>query len=584
MVLFCIHPVFPEVVGVGFNLFRIGVGTFLAITHIINVTIMQKYIIGIDTGGTFTDAVLLDKYSAKVLATAKKSTTHFALEKGIGEALGELLRTSGVATIDIDTVAISSTLATNSVVENKGARVAVIVVGYVRHFKLPVKAVVFVKGGHTIQGKEEEPLDIEYLVSLIHGLKNEVDAYAVCSAMSMINPTHELVVEKAIGMLDPKPVFCSHRISKLTGMHERAATAGLHAKLMPVMSDFIQGVEKAMSGLNLSCPAVVIGGNGQALESKRAVAEAGMTVTSGPACTAHFGAAQTKENALVIDVGGTTTDIAMVENGHPLLAVDGCQIGLWKTHVEAVDMHTMGIGGDSHVHIGERGELSIGPGRVTPLAMAGDAYNRPADWLGTDTRSRLIVLRPETRHLVPDSELNTLLREAGQLTPATIRERTGLGGIPLDVQLEHLARKQLIFECGFTPTDALHVLGKIDLGNRQIAIEGATILGLALGISAAAFAKLVLEHTEELIENMIIDYVIQRSWQNSLAGFISSRKNHPVLGVDFSIKIPLIGIGAAARFLLPGVAERLRTTVTFPENCEVGNAIGAAMIGLAAAQ
>ncbi len=544
---------------------------------------MKKFIIGIDTGGTYTDAVLLESQSGKILAKAKVPTTHFDLARGTGEALIKLLSKGGAAPEDISSVCISSTLATNSVVENKGARVAVIVIGYVHHFELPVKAVVFVKGGHTIDGKEEESLDIEYLITLVGGLKNEVDAYAVCSAMSMKNPTHELVTEKAIAMLDPKPVFCSHRISKLTGMHERAATAGLHAKLMPVMGDFIAGVEKAMASLHLNCPALVIGGNGLALGTERAVAEAGMTVASGPACTAHFGALQTDKDALVIDVGGTTTDIAIVENGRPLLASDGCRIGLWKTHVEAVDMHTAGIGGDSHVHIGERGELSIGPNRVTPLAMAGNVNFSPGDWLGVDTRSRLIVLRPEAMHLTPDSELTALLRDTGRLTPATIRERTGLGGIPLDVELEHLTRKQLIFECGFTPTDALHVLGQIDLGDRQAAIAGAEILGRAIGVSGTDFAKLVLGRTEELIENMIIDYVIQRSWQNSLAGFISSRKNHPVLGVEFSIKIPLIGIGAASRYLLPKVAERLRTTVTFPENCEVGNAIGAAMIGLTTA-
>jgi N-methylhydantoinase A/oxoprolinase/acetone carboxylase beta subunit len=545
---------------------------------------MNKYIIGIDTGGTFTDAVLLDRHSGKVLAKAKKPTTHFALAQGTGEALAELFAQSGAAPEDIGSVCISSTLATNSVVENKGARVAIIVIGYVRHFKLPVTAVVFVKGGHTIQGEEEEPLDLDYLVTLIEGLKKEVDAYAVCSAMSMKNPTHELVTEEAIGLIDPKPVFCSHRISRLTGMHERAATAGLHAQLMPVMDAFIKGVQKAMAALRLDCPVMVIGGNGLALEAKRAVAEAGMTVASGPACTAHFGAAQTTKNALVIDVGGTTTDIAMIENGHPLMAIDGCQVGLWKTHVEAVDMHTAGIGGDSHVHVGEGGEITIGPNRVTPLAMADDRHFRPGDWLGIDTRSRLIVLRPEARDLAPEGELTALLRECGRLTPATIRQRTGLGGIPLDVQLEHLTRKQLIFECGFTPTDALHVLGRIDIGDRQAAIEGAEILGRALGLGGAAFARLVLARTEELIEDMILDYVIRRTWQNSLAGFIASRRNHPVLDVDFSIKIPLIGIGAAAPYLLPGVATRLRTAVTFPDNGEVGNAIGAAMIGLAAAR
>ena len=543
---------------------------------------MQKYIIGIDTGGTYTDAILLESQSGKIIATTKVPTTHFDLAQGTGEALTLLLEQSGIAANAIRSVCISSTLATNSVVENKGARVAVIVIGYVRHFKLPVKAVVFVKGGHNIDGKEEEPLDLEYLVGLVQGLKNEVDAYAVCAAMSMHNPTHELVTEKAIGMLDPKPVFCSHRISKLTGMHERAATAGLHAKLMPVMGDFINGVEQAMAGLGLSCPALVIGGNGRTIEAARAVAEAGMTVASGPACTAHFGAAQTPGNALVIDVGGTTTDIAMVENGHPLMAVDGCRIGLWQTHVEAVDMRTAGIGGDSHVHVDEKGQLNIGPGRVTPLAMADLTHWAPADWLGVDNKSRLIVLRPEAMDLVPDNELTAVLRETGRATPATIRERTGLGGIPLDVQLEHLTRQQWIFECGFTPTDALHVLGKIDLGDREAALAGATILGAAMGLTPNDFAELVLARSEELIENMIIDYVIQRSWQNSLTGFINSRKNHPVLGVEFSIKIPLIGIGAAARFLLPRVAERLQTTVTFPDNCEVGNAIGAAMIGLSA--
>ena len=133
---------------------------------------------------------------------------------------------------------------------------------------------------------------------------------------------------------------------------------------------------------------MVIGGNGLGLEAQRAVAEAGMTVASGPACTAHFGAAQTSKDALVIDVGGTTTDIAMIENGHPLLAVDGCQIGLWKTHVEAVDMHTAGIGGDSHVHVGERGELSIGPTRVTPLGHGRRpaAPARPTGWESTPGR------------------------------------------------------------------------------------------------------------------------------------------------------------------------------------------------------
>jgi N-methylhydantoinase A/oxoprolinase/acetone carboxylase beta subunit len=538
---------------------------------------MQKYIIGIDTGGTFTDAVLMDKESGKVIATAKKPTTHYQLARGTGEALAELSAKSTFAPEQIEVVVVSSTLATNSVVENKGARVAIIVIGYVKQFKLPVKAVVFVKGGHTVQGREEEPLDLDYLVKLINALKTDVDAYGVCSAMSIKNPTHELVTEKAISMIDPKPVFCSHRISNLAGMQERAATAGLHAKLMPVMQEFVAGVQKAMAERNLDCPLMVVSGNGKAMAAERIISEAGLTVASGPACTAIFGSSRCESDCLVIDVGGTTTDIAMIENGHPLLTKDGCRIGQWKTHVEAVDMHTCGIGGDSHVHIDKSGKLSIGPGRVTPLSMAKE-LPPVTTWLGTEDQSKLIVLRQEAKHELPDNELTRLLREEDQLTPATIRKRTGFGGIQLNVQLEHLARKQQIFECGFTPTDALHVLGKIDIGNRNIAVAGAEILGEAMGLNAEDFSRLVVKNTEELIENLIVDYIIQHYWKNSLTNFISTRKNHPVLGVDFSIKLPLIGIGAAARYFLPEVAKNLKTTIHFPEHCEVGNAIGAAII------
>jgi len=540
---------------------------------------MPKYIIGIDTGGTYTDAVLLEKQSGKVITTAKKPTTHYQLAHGTGDVLSELFSKSAVAPEQIDTVVVSSTLATNSVVENKGARVAVIVIGYVKHFKLPVKAVIFVKGGHTIQGTEEEPLDLDYLVELVNGLKSEVDAYGVCSAMSMKNPTHELVTEKAINMLDPKPVFCSHRVSDLAGMQERAATAGLHAKLMPVMAEFVDGVQKAMAHQHLTCQLMIVGGNGKAMEAEKTVSEAGLTVASGPACTAHFGASHSDGNSLVIDVGGTTTDIAMIEGGMPLLATDGCQIGRWKTHIEAIDMRTGGIGGDSHVHIDRMGKLSIGPARVTPLSMTTE-MPPVREWLGTENCSKLIVLRPEAKNEVPENELTTLLCKKGQLTPATIREHTGLGGIPLDIQLENLARKQQIFECGFTPTDALHVLGKINIGDPTKARAGAELLGKAMNLSAEEFSRVVVRKTEELIENLIVDYIIQRYWQNSLTNFIANRNDHPVLGVNFSIKLPLIGIGAAARYFLPQVAENLRTTVSFPEHCEVGNAIGAGIIGM----
>ncbi len=538
---------------------------------------MQKYIIGIDTGGTFTDAVLIEGTSGKIIDAAKAPTTHHKLAIGTGNALQALLAKTKIAPEDVEAVGVSSTLATNSVVENKGARVGLFVIGYVKHFKLPVKAVIFVKGGHTVMGEEEEPLDIEYLVNLLTNLKDDVDAYAVCSAMSMKNPTHELVAEKAISMLDPKPVFCSHRISQQAGMQERAATAGLHAKLMPIMQEYMKGVEEALTAQNIHCPMIVISGNGQPITSRDAVEQAGLTVASGPACTAYFGSLQSGDNSLVIDVGGTTTDIAMVENGEPLLSGEGCIIGDWRTHVEAIDMFTRGIGGDSHVQIDGKGGVSLGPNRVEPLSMT--TLRVPVEeWLGHSTMSKCVGLRESGEGEESGEPVLRFLKNHGPATPAAIRSETGLGGIPLDKQLEKMSHKQLIFETGFTPTDALHVMKHLDIGDRDKAYTGAVTLGKIAGMGPEEFCEMVLRQTEEKIENLIIDYVMHRYWGTSLTNFVSTRNSHPVLGVDFSLKIPLVGIGAAASYFLPNIAKRLSTSVTFPEDYEVGNAVGAALI------
>jgi len=128
---------------------------------------MQHYIIGIDTGGTCTDAVLIEQHTKQILASAKVATTHYRLSDGISSALMTILNKSRLTPNRINAIAISTTLATNSVVEKKGARVGLFVIGYVKHFKLPVKAVIYLKGGHTIQGVEEEPLELDYLVETL---------------------------------------------------------------------------------------------------------------------------------------------------------------------------------------------------------------------------------------------------------------------------------------------------------------------------------------------------------------------------------------------------------------------------------
>ena len=542
---------------------------------------MQHYIAGIDTGGTCTDGAIINTDTRQVVATAKVSTTHYDLSQGISDVLGKILRKSGISTDQLAAASISTTLATNSIVEKKGARVGLLVIGYVKHFKLPVTAVLYFKGGHTIQGLEEEPLELEYLVETVEKLKTEVDAYAVCSAMSMKNPAHELVAEKAISMIDPKPVFCSHRASEQAGMQERAATAALHAKLMPVMQSFTAGVIKSMADLQLSCPLWMITGDGGTIGPEQAVKESGRTIASGPACTALFGAHHTDETCLVIDVGGTTTDLALIDEGRPVLSAGGGSIDSWVTHMQSVDMHTGGIGGDSLVEFHQDRSMSLGPNRVIPLSMSSETPPARA-WLGIDQASRCISLAGEDSGAaeLSDHPILKVLRQTGPSTLSFLAQKTGLSGVPLDRQLEMLNRKQLINETGFTPTDALHVVDRADFGSKKKALDGAEKLADILGITTDELCAKVLQETENRITDLVIKYIVTRSWGNSLVGFLSSHHDNPYIKTDFSLKIPLIGLGAAARYFLPGVADKLSTTVSFPPFSAVGNAVGAGLTGI----
>ena len=148
------------------------------------------YVIGIDTGGTFTDAAVLDRSSHRVVAKAKSPTTHHDLALGIARALGEALTAGDVDASRVGMVALSTTLATNAVVEGRGARVGLFMIGPTTYSDLPVTSVRYVKGGHKWSGEEEDPLEIEAILEGVDAFRGEVDAYAVCAALSMVRPTH----------------------------------------------------------------------------------------------------------------------------------------------------------------------------------------------------------------------------------------------------------------------------------------------------------------------------------------------------------------------------------------------------------
>lgn len=558
----------------------------------------QTYIIGVDAGGTYTDAVITEAASGRVIASAKRPTTHYDLSEGIRGALEAVMHASQVPPSAVSITCVSTTLATNALVEGKGADVGLFVIGFNQWMEVPAAAARFIPGGHTIQGEEQEPLGLNFVLDGLKELHGKVDAWAVCGTMSFVNPAHELVVAKAIQITGGIPVFCSHEASMRAGMKERATTACLNAQLLPVMRDFLDGMRRALDALGIAGEVLVVRGDARAMRMEEALRQAASTVASGPAATALFGAHQSQEqDALIVDVGGTTTDITIIRSGCPVIDPQGMTIGKWETHVEAVEMFTVGVGGDSFVRPARDGSFSLGPARVLPLCMAQHLPD-PAQWLGHGLNARCIVPVPG---LVPATagsaakipanlpqEAQAILRhltENGPATPGQLMRALSLAEITVDQQLARLVRLQRVSEAGFTPTDALHVLDRLHLGNAASSLAAATALGAVRGQDAREFSLAVLAEAERIIEETILRHVTRREAGDSLAAFLAARDRKggtaPLISVAVTLNVPMVGIGAAARLLLPGVARRLGAHIVFPERHEVGNALGAARMAAA---
>jgi hypothetical protein len=245
-------------------------------------------------------------------------------------------------------------------------------------------------------------------------------------------------------------------------------------------------------------------------------------------------------------------------------------------------MYTAGGGGDSHVICASdsgTATVQLATSRVQPLAMTADLPD-PTDWLGCGLRNALVLpvagLDPA---VIEQDELLAFLRDHGPVNPETLARKTSLSGVILEKQLERLVYRQQIKMAGFTPTDALHVLGILDIGNSQQAEAGAAALAAALDMPVTVLCQQVIVETEKTIEAIILDYLGNKIWTDKQATPFLNHRDNELFSIKFAVKIPIIGIGAAARCFLPGVAKRLQTRVSFPEHYEVGNAIGAALIG-----
>mgnify|MGYP002381938021 CR=1 FL=1 len=346
-------------------------------------------LLGIDTGGTFTDAVLYDEAARTVVASAKSPTTHDDLSIGVVGAISAVLRRSCVDPSVVDLVSLSTTLATNALVEGRGGRVGAVVIGFDADVlgragldaALGGDPVLLVTGGHDAHGGEVARFDPTALGAALaaSGWAERVEGVAVVSQFSVRNPSHEIAAMRVVREVTGLPVTCSHLLSAGLNGPKRLVTAILNARLTGLIAALVGTVERSMAALGVEAPLMVVRGDGSLVSAAFVRERPIETILSGPAASIVGAAHLTGlSDAVVSDIGGTTTDIAILRDGTPRISDEGAKVGGHATMVRAVAMHTHGLGGDSEVRHDDRAvgcRLVLGPRRVIPICSL--ATTRP---------------------------------------------------------------------------------------------------------------------------------------------------------------------------------------------------------------
>lgn len=561
--------------------------------------------LGIDTGGTYTDAVLLDMEKGEVLAVAKSLTTRQQLSLGIHRAISSAFEKGRkhLSARSVHLVALSTTLATNAIAEGHGVPVALFLIGYDRqlinkyHFRrdLVTSDVVYINGGHNTRGAEVRPLDENAARKAILDRKDRVEAFAVSGYFSALNPDHEQRVRDMMRSLTGLPVTCGHELSTRLDSIRRATTAALNARLVPMLQDLISDVRDTLKSLSIKAPLMVVKGDGSLVRAEWAIERPIETILSGPAASA-IGARKLsgKTDVWAIDVGGTTTDIVRLKDGRPRVNAEGANIAGWRTMVKAVDVHTVGLGGDSHIHFDDDGGLRIGPSRVIPLCKLSHDYPQVIRELERQAEAGYDADEPAqfvTRWRKPRTPLDA--KDAALLgylekEPRSIMwlSRLLAGDDPwFYKRLQSLESRFLIQRAGFTPTDALHCLKHFNRWDAMASHVAARILIGRQPMSPDDFCRRVIEAVSakaafSLISKAIDDDMGPPEWQHEptarklIAAAIEGREP-----LQFKCRIflrnPLVAIGAPVSAYMPLTADRLKTALIIPPHAEAANAVGA---------
>ena len=569
----------------------------------------MAFLLGIDTGGTYTDAVILQD-ETRVIATAKSLTTRHDLAQGIGAAAQAVLDSSGITPDQIAMASLSTTLATNALVEGQGGKVALVFIGFrdgdlEKHglsAALAGDAVLQLAGGHNHAGVEVAALDTDMIAKWAASVA-DVTAFAVASQFATRNPSHEIKAAQILREVTGKPVSASHQLSAKLNGPKRALTAVLNARLIGMIDRLIDRAQIGLIDLGISAPMMVVRGDGALISADQAREKPIETILSGPAASIVGARWLTQaQHALVSDIGGTTTDVAVLRDGQPAIDPNGAQVGPYRTMVEAVAMRTTGLGGDSEVHFiahGLKGGVTLGPRRVLPISLAAkDAPSVVHD-----------ALDQQLRNLVPSEFDGRFIRRLDVFGTSGLapRDQAVMDRVTPQIQpLGHVVKTRLDMQAinrmvsrgmvqisAITPTDASHVLGRVSVWDREAAEKALLLFGRwrtgsgdMLSTDPHHMAQIIIDQLTHQTALALLETAFAEDNDDFddvpndvLARHVLTQrglKQHKgLMKIDIGLNVPVIGLGASAPTYYPAVGDVLGCPMILPEHAGVANAIGA---------
>lgn len=472
-------------------------------------------LLGLDVGGTFTDAVIIDAH--RVVATAKRRTTKDNLMNGIGEALDAVLE--GYDTSNIEQVTLSTTVVTNTIVEAKEQVVDLYVItGPGRNVDdiFPVEPI-YLQGYTDHRGivVERTPADAVRGIANMVQARSGTDLAAVSAKFGVRNPQEELSITEEL-----KNTY--HTISNgslLSGslnFPRRTISAYFNSAVTPVFTVFKKNVEDALSARNILAPLHILKADGGSLPMEHMVSRPVETAFTGPAATVLGLSALGvigNQHTVALDIGGTTTDISLWKHGKPLMTKNGVSIREYPSAVRSFAVTSVGIGGESVIRL-KNGNLTVGPERVGPSVALGGIEPTLGD--------ALIVLGHAN---YGDFNLaSRALQDLADAIQATLRSKN------------------------------------VNTSNNQ----------LTLIKTASDVARLIVEKALQTIQHGINEVV---KVENKRPIYVVA----DIVNPDIFVPEHIVVVGGTAPSLGASIGEYMDLPVTIPENAAVANAIGAAL-------